>query len=343
MKKVAKKAAKKKARVSDKEQYLNLLDLRLVRDEPIEWFWFDKIPAGVISMLIGNAGSGKTFMSVYMAALVSRGSTWPDGFESKKGSVLILNCEDQPARLKERLKCNNADISMIKIIQSANCKEEYINIPKHIAAISNTLQNMPDCKLLIIDPITDYLGTVNANSNSEVREALGLLSAVTSKLNITVLLANHLNKKIDTDHIHRGLGSTAFTALSRSVWGLVRHGTGKDAIYTFAPVKTNYSINPTGHTFKIVDAVVKIDAEPYIGDMDNREADRQYKRLDEAVAWLREELAAGRMLSDTVISEAKAAGYSRVLLTKAKSKIGIIAKKVGFGKDAPWYWVLKDV
>jgi archaellum biogenesis ATPase FlaH len=312
---------------------IHLTSMESVATKKTDWFIDNKIPAGSISMFVGDCGSGKSFLTTCIAAKVSTGDIWPDGTKAKKGEVIILNDEDSPCKIRERLVAHNADLRKIHILKGVN-DGEFFDLVRHIEGLDDILTN---CRLLVIDPITAYLGKVNANSNADVRAALTPLAALAEKHNTTVLIINHLNKKADLAHIYRGLGSTAFVAQSRSVWGVL---TDKDDCETriFCPVKTNYSINPTGLKFRIIDGAIQFEPEPWLGHIDD--ANKTIKNSDAAAKWLKDKLKDGCRLSDTLLDEGRAEGFGRNLLFRVKKELGIRASKEGFG--GKWMWRLAD-
>ncbi len=60
-----------------------------VEAEEITWVWPGRIIKGKLNMLVGHPDSGKSFITIDMAARVSTGSEWPDGGEkAPTGSAL---------------------------------------------------------------------------------------------------------------------------------------------------------------------------------------------------------------------------------------------------------------
>jgi hypothetical protein len=49
-----------------------------VKPEAVRWLWPGRIPAGKLTILSGDPGLGKSFLTVDLAARVSRGMPWPD-------------------------------------------------------------------------------------------------------------------------------------------------------------------------------------------------------------------------------------------------------------------------
>ena len=319
---------------------LQLTTMDTVDKKPIEWFMDNKIPSGTLSMIVGDCGCGKSFLTTYIAAMVSSGGIWPDGLRADMGDTVFLNDEDSASIIRQRLEAHKANLSKIHIIDSE--KGKFFDVRKHIKGLDNILSTTR-CKLLVIDPITAYMGDVNANSNSEVRAALTPLVALAEKHNVTILAINHLNKKADLAHIYRGLGSTAFVAQSRSVWGVIKDNDDPD-VRVFCPIKTNYSVNPTGLKFRLTDGAVEFESEPYFGDID---AKKDEGSTAEAAQWLREYiLNVGSPGTDVacnaIYEDGKAAGFNRDLLWRAKTSIGVKPRKIGFGKESQWFWSLPD-
>lgn len=192
--------------------------------------------------------------------------------------------------------------------------------------------------MLVLDPVTAYLGNTNANSNANVRSALSPLVVLAAKHEVTVIGINHHNKRQDMVAMYRGLGSTAFVAQARSVWAVI---TGVDDRETriFCPVKSNYCVSPTGLTYRIIDGVVTFDPEPWVGHIDDM-ADNKHFKVDAAADWLKERLGEEEVNSTTIFEEGKEAGFNRDLLNRAKNKLKVKVNKSGFG--GKWNWGLPE-
>jgi hypothetical protein len=70
--------------------------------------------------------------------------------------------------------------------------------------------------LLILDPVTAYMGSRDSNSQQEVRDAIQPLSGIAERTGCAILLSNHTSKGWkDRDAAFIGQGSIAFTAVAR--------------------------------------------------------------------------------------------------------------------------------
>jgi hypothetical protein len=55
-----------------------LIRLSDVQPRPLEWLWPGRIPIGKLTLIAGDPGLGKSFVTLDMAGRVSRGTPWPD-------------------------------------------------------------------------------------------------------------------------------------------------------------------------------------------------------------------------------------------------------------------------
>ena len=317
-----------------------------IEAESIEWFWDNKIPDGALTIISGDPGCSKSYLSIYMAARITRGEAWPDcpDVPVRKGSVLLFSDEDDPARvIRPRLDAHQADAGKVYLLRGVKVEEStaQFDISLHLAALNSKLDRIPDCRLVVLDPITAYLGGINANSNAEVRAALGPLAELAARRRVTVIGINHHNKQEGLKHIYRGLGSTAFVAQARSVWAVMIDKDDRE-IRIFCPIKSNYGIEPTGLKYHIIDGVVVFESEPWTGHIDDiQDEPRSTHRLDEAADWLREILPPGTSeSSESVFERGKDKGFGTDLLYRAKRQLGIKAEKIGFGGQ--WFWRLPN-
>src|SRR5205814_9046288 len=70
-------------------------------------------------------------------------------------------------------------------------------------------------RLLVIDPISAYIGGVDLHRDNEVRAALAPLAVLAERTGCAVLILRHLRKSSGGEAIYRGIGSVAIVALAR--------------------------------------------------------------------------------------------------------------------------------
>lgn len=326
---------------------------------PVEWLWPGRIALGKLSLIAGDPGLGKSFVSLFMAATVSRGGYWPDALTSKvsPGGVVLLSAEDDVAdTIRPRLDAAGADASCIVAIQAVRRafnenpeKDCTFSLDTDMPALEAAIKSVRNCKLVIIDPVTAYLGETDSHKNAEIRGLLSALAALAAKYRIAIVCVTHLNKSANGPAIYRAIGSIAFAAAARSVWAVVKDKENP-ARRLMLPTKNNLGLDMLGLAYTIqvsgTGGAPKVVWEPDPVDISADDAmhvdgDRQEdSRSDanQAEAWLRVALKDGPVPSNDVLAQGRANGFTNKMLRKALEAIGGVAQKGSF--SGGWYWTM---
>ena len=257
------------------------------------------------------------------------------GTPNPVGSVVLLSAEDDAGdTILPRLKAAGGDPERVIILNSLRRREDNsqltFSLSRDLALLDYEMRARGDVRLVILDPVTAYLGGLHGHSNAEVRELLAPLRELAENRRAAVVGISHLTKKSDAALMYRTMGSVAFVAASRAVWavGADRREPGR---MLFLPVKCNLRGGATGLAFRIQgsaadpsvpvlaweDEAVTETAEEALG------AARRAPAAELAAMWLRGLLAAGPMASRDVDHLAVAAGISPTALRKARKALGV--------------------
>jgi len=323
---------------------ISLLSCANIQTADIDWLWPNRIPLGMFSLIVGDPGIGKSFLSTYLASVITTGRDWADGSKSQDGSVFLFADEDDFSRVVvPRLVTNGADIRRVFCLNTLIGENTLFDVGDitHLARLEQAIEQVGDCRLILFDPITAYLGGCNANSNSEVRMALSGLVRMAQKRVVTMLGISHLNKKAELDAMYRALGSMGFVAQARAVWGVVKDKadeTGETRI--FSPIKTNLSIKVKGLSYMIIDGKVVFDSEPVEENIN--QSLMASPALDTAADFLLGELSGGKQVEQGYLMElAQNQGVKEVTLRRAKKKLGVISSQIVDSDNRKhWYWSL---
>ena len=134
---------------------------------------------GKCALVAGEGGLGKSMVLAWVAPTVSRGKEWPNGEgQSPCGSVIILSAEDDAAdTIVPRLIAADGDCSKVHIISAVHQEDEKghrtFNLQLDLVELEKEITPLGDVLLVIIDPITSYLGKVDSHKNAELRSVLG--------------------------------------------------------------------------------------------------------------------------------------------------------------------------
>jgi hypothetical protein len=221
-----------------------------VKMESIVWLWLYRFARGEMALLAGDAGLGKSSVLLWIAAAVTRGLQFPDrSGHAPVGDVIIVSAEDsRETTLVPRLVAMGADLRRVVFVTASLTIEK----PGHAKTVSpmsladraywgEILRRVPECRLMIIDPLPSYLGRgVNDSKNSEIRGVIEpFLEQVTRPRGICLIGNTHLNKSVDINTpLHRISGSHAYGALPRNVHLVVRDPDNPNRRF-FTQVKCN--------------------------------------------------------------------------------------------------------
>ncbi len=321
-----------------------LTSLADVQPEQVQWLWPGRIALGKLTLIAGDPGLGKSFLSLDLASRVSLGSPWPDNRDSVApcGGVVLLNAEDALGdTVRPRLDAMAAEVRRIIALEAIQGENRMpVNLQRDLPAVELAIERIDDCRLVIIDPVSAYLGKVDSHNNADIRAMLHPLSELADRHKVAVVAVTHLNKG-QGSALYRATGSLAFVAAARAAW-LVAKDPDAPRRRLFLPVKNNLAGDTLGMAYQIGDGVVQWEPEPVTIDPDRLLAPAEPGRDDsnDAAEWLRQELANGPVDSADLHERARENGISRNRLFKAKDLLGVQANKTGF--DGRWQWTMPD-
>lgn len=186
--------------------------------EKIDWFWYPYIPRGKLTILGGDPGQGKSFITQAIASIVSRGDALPGDADTDgvPKVTLFFSAEDDPGdTMKPRLEHMHADQTKIAVYTGS-----FIFDSDGLKTFHKIIQAVhPD--LIVIDPIVAYLGSkMDMNKSNEVRPIMKALAEAAKLYNAAIVVVRHMRKQAagakSGPAIYAGMGSIDFTAAVRS-------------------------------------------------------------------------------------------------------------------------------
>jgi hypothetical protein len=322
----------------------------------IEWLWPDRFAIGKLGLLVGLPDEGKGQILADMAARVTRGAEWPcDEGRAPQGNIVLLSAEDDAGdTVVPRLVAADANLDRVEIVNMVRdaSNRRMFSIGTDLPLLREKIVAVGGVKLVIIDPISAYLGVGKVDSfrNTDVRAVLAPLVDLAAELKVAVVGIMHFNKKTDvTNALLRISDSLAFGATARHVYAVIDDAEnkrkllvrGKNNLAKTAQKSLAYNFGQRDvGTDKATGAIINaphIIWHPQHVDVTAVEAMTATKSpaaRDEAKKFIVDYLAAGPVSSTDVEEAAKANGISRRTLFRAKTDLGVAAKKSGDG----WTW-----
>lgn len=324
-----------------------LIRMSEVQPEPVQWLWPNRIARGKLSMLVGDPGVGKSTLTTDVTARVSCGTEWPDGGARPPANVILLSAEDGLAdTTSPRLIGAGADLKRVTVLRRIRrAGVDYAVTLSDLSEIEMAME-IERPALVIIDPISAYMGPVDTHREAAVRQVLSPLAELAERQGVAVLGLLHLNKSEATKIANRVSGSIAYVAAARIVEAVVPESDEDGSRRVYGRIKGNIGRRPPDLAYTLVEASADVARVQWCADGPTKSIksilqsfstteDERSERVD-ATDYLREVLGGGRSPSQEVIRGAREVGISERTLNRGKADLRIVSDRV----DGRWYWRL---
>lgn len=316
-----------------------------VSTERVSWLWEGRIPRGMLTLLVGDPGLGKSLLTANLAGLVSKAG----------GDVILLSAEDhKAATIRPRLEAVDAALDRVHALEvRRDGIDEGIALPDDGPELQR-IAEAKGAKLVIVDPLMAHLPeSVNSWRDQSVRRALAPLHRLAEDLRCAVVIVAHLNKAKGADATHRTGGSIAIPAAVRSALLLARDPEDPEPDTGSQRVLAHFKCNvaPQAETLTAEIETVEVDGgheAPRIelvgtstvsaADLLDAPTEEIRTERDEAIEFLEAELAEGPRPTKEIRDAARAAHIADRTLTRAKAELGIKSTKDGL--NGGWRWRL---
>jgi hypothetical protein len=324
-----------------------------VQPEEVSWIWPGRVARRKVNLIVGDPGLGKSMITLDAAARVTRGAAWPEGGLAPLGDVVILTAEDGLAdTVRPRLDLLDADVTRVHVLCAIREKATGVERSVSLATDLEPLERagvLTHAVLVIIDPVSAYLGMANSYRDSDVRAILAPLHALAERTGAAIWGVMHLTKDQQRQPLYRAQGSIGFVGAARLVLAVGADPNDESHERRFLmPVKSNLCAPAATLAYRIVSVGARgrlvWEASPVDGVDVNailapqRPQDAGERR--DAEAFLRDQLADGPVGSFVLLKAAEAQGISRRTLFRVRSRVGVETERIGFGRKGEWFWRL---
>jgi Bifunctional DNA primase/polymerase, N-terminal/AAA domain len=333
--------------LADKESAIirpDLVRLSTVEARDVDWLWNPFLPLGMLSMISGDPGSGKSYIAQNIAAEGSRGRL-RDGRIVAPFSTLYLTVENPEHEvMRPRFDLLGGDPSRFYLLKGTSLTVDEEQMKGSVTLADVHILGMAiketGARLVVVDPLQSFLGSgVDLHRSNETRPVLDGLGKLAEEQDCSILILRHLAKTGGGKAIHRGLGSIDLTGAVRSE---MLAGALPDDPDSRALIHIKSNVGPLGRALGYA-----IDGEgrfSWTGESTITAFDLLAspegpdRKLTEATQWLSEKLKAGSVEQREVREQAEAAGISYRTLQRAKVALRICSRKATFGGG--WLWWL---
>jgi hypothetical protein len=317
-----------------------------IKTKRAKWLLPLLIPMGSLTLLAGREGLGKSTLSIYWAAQVTRG-TIPGSDLHGAANVLLITNEDAPEfTVVPRLMAAGADLTRVdfaEVVTSIGTRTG-VTLPLDTERIAAKAREV-SAALIIVDPLVSVLdGKLDSHKDHSIRQALDPLNRLAARTGCSILGLVHLNKGQSSDLLDRVNGSRAFTAAARAVIGVVEDPED-DGNRLVVHAKSNLGAkSPEAIVFRVASAAVPTD-DGEIADvgvveiLGSRRVDLadlmtasgmdESEEVSDVGAWLVTYLRdqGGESLRGDIMDAAKRAGHSVDKVKRARKRAGVVSER----------------
>lgn len=211
-------------------------DMTQYAPQAVRWLEDGRIAMGKLTLIAGDPGLGKSFMTLELAARVSRGEVGRRA-NGASGRAVMMSAEDDAGdTLVPRLNAMCARMNRVHFLEGIRgVSPNALDLPqldRDTDRLIEAIKQIGDVSLIVIDPISAYMGKADSHNNAEVRSVLAQLAYLAQVTGAAVVCVTHLNKDSSGKRaVYRAMGSLAFTAAARTVHLVTKHPKANDQSY----------------------------------------------------------------------------------------------------------------
>jgi len=240
-------------------------------------------------------------------------------------------------------------------VDESESLERGVTLESDMRHLSTLARSIPDLGLVIVDPITNYLGGKKMIVEEDMRTLLTPLASLAAELGIVVITVGHFNRREKgTDPLHRMMGAAAFSGVARAVYAfgpdpdeeskychvmtVVRSCGGEGAALRYRTELVTENC-PDSFPTEIVKVTWNGTSEATAQDAVDSASTLDKTQEHEAALMLKSILRDGRKSAAECHSMLKAEGYDLEKLNagRIRRKAGADSKKFSGEKYYSWY------
>lgn len=318
---------------------LDIISASEITPTEVSWLWYPFIPYGKVTLLQGDPGDGKSTFVLTLAALLTNGRPLP--FTDPEKAAEPMNVIYQTTE-------DDADDTIVpRFIKADGNRDRLLFINEKEKPLTFEDERLREAvkktgaRLLILDPLSSYIGDCQINAANEVRPRFNSLIRIAKETGCAILVVNHLNKMVGTKALYRIPGSIDVVGAVRSAL-LIGRSKENENERVLVQQKANlapmgsaivFSLGENGATFL---REAEQTADELLG-LSGQSGGRPNVKTQQAVKIIWELLSDGKShLASDCEARLADAGISKSTVKRARKELGVEAIKPHFS----WYWQL---
>lgn len=323
-----------------------------VNPQAVRWLWRERIPMGMMTLVAGRPGGGKSAFLTHLAATVSH-----------QHGVILSNLED-PKREVVRPRLQAADANLTRIHLRTLRLPNDLGLPGAVGSLEREIEEL-GVKLVVMDPIAAHLQRGVSRFNDSIRTVTNRLESIGERTGCAFVFADHVVKHFAAKShplLAIGGGGSGLAAAVRMAY-LIGKDPDDDERVLLCPVKSNLRDNPPALAF-LPDARTFVGTDGREGTAglllpreecefdarrllsvptDERKRGRPPEKRAEAARWLTNYLfVADEHEAPMTQIEEDARQYAITLKTlkRAATDMGVIKAQRAVDGQRGWWWKL---
>jgi len=302
------------------------------------------IPIGKVTVLAGEGGASKSYVTLAIGAAISRGYGFPyttSKDDRREPRVVLYYIPEDPLNeiVIPRLIGLKANMSNFRIESKKFSLVGEKNLNRLVSDIEATKPDM-----VVIDPATAYCGGLNLENRQQALDFVYSLDDVASKSGVPIIANLHFNKDSDAPARKRIAGSAALVDASRSALVVYKHPDNPKQ-NVIVQVKRNYTGKPKSLVYQIEDDGSDVGKFDWIDFSEITEEDLSTTRDRKLENFIIEKLSECEdMLSVDLNNLIKGAytATSEKQIRSAKDRLGITREnRCAFQKEGSTVWYVR--
>lgn len=295
-----------------------------VEESDQKWLWYKRIPMGLVTLVSGVGGVGKTKALANIITTVFKQEEFPDGIfpGTERGHVVFLTTENDEIMLGKDFAaqgCTEEEegpfIHVINFLREDGSDEDFVfDIDQDLPALTAVLDEWHPIAL-VIDPLREFHSRKDIDSRA-VRSLMMKLNQLAKKYQLALIGVIHWNKDEKGSKSNRMAGSHQYRDGVRSVIIIDQDSKDKKT-RLFIQDKMNIAEEPDDLSFTIEPPKGMVSWTPVEGFAPPT-------MVQECQEWLMQLLSSGPMPVKAIIDSAE---YSERTVYNARKHLGLLITK----------------
>jgi hypothetical protein len=164
-----------------------------------EWLIKNVCPYAEVGSVVGETGSGKSFIVLDMVLAIARGAEW-NGKRVRQGNVAYVVAyvvAEGGGRFDQRTTAygihHKIDVDVLPAFQVLTAAPSLM-VDKDVRDLLSALDDMPNLKVVVLDTLAQVTPGANENSGEDMGKALATAKRIHKRTGATVLIVAHTGK-----------------------------------------------------------------------------------------------------------------------------------------------------